>query len=331
MNWTMWFQALRTMPTVSEARWQELDIVARWMIASRASVLLMTLSALAIGALLAFRDGYADPLLLFLVVIGTLFAHATNNLVNDLVDHRRGIDRDNYARTQYGVHALEQQLLTPRQFLVYVVITGGIALSAGLLLVWLRGDYTVWLMLSGICFVLFYTWPLKYIGLGEPSVLIVWGPLMIGGSYYVIGGSVPDYVYWVSFCYALGPTAVLFGKHIDKAAADRQKGVYSLPVILGQAWARRCVVGMLLCQYLMLVGLIIAGALHPVTLCAALVAPVSWATSRVFLRPTPAQRPAAFPAELWPLWYAPHAFNHTRWFSAGFIIALLVGLGIEAM
>jgi 1,4-dihydroxy-2-naphthoate octaprenyltransferase len=34
-------------------------------------------------------------------------------------------------------------------------------------------------------FVLFYTWPLKYIGLGEIAVLIVWGPLMIGGGYFV--------------------------------------------------------------------------------------------------------------------------------------------------
>ena len=35
---------------------------------------------------------------------------------------------------------------------------------------------------------LFYTWPLKYIGLGEIAVLLVWGPLMIGGGYFVITG-----------------------------------------------------------------------------------------------------------------------------------------------
>ena len=30
-------------------------------------------------------------------------------------------------------------------------------------------------MLAGAFFVLFYTWPLKYYGLGEPAVLVVWG------------------------------------------------------------------------------------------------------------------------------------------------------------
>ena len=94
-------------------------------------------------------------------------------------------------------------------------------------------------MLAGAFFVLFYTWPLKYYGLGEPAVLLVWGPLMLGGTYYVVAGQWSWPVIWFSLLYALGPTSVLFGKHIDKIDLDEEKRVHTLPVLLGEARARR--------------------------------------------------------------------------------------------
>ena len=35
----------------------------------------------------------------------------------------------------------------------------------------LRGGLVLPLLLAGVFFVVFYTWPLKYLGLGEPAVL----------------------------------------------------------------------------------------------------------------------------------------------------------------
>lgn len=40
--------------------------------------------------------------------------------------------------------------------------------------------------MMGAFFLLFYTWPLKYYGLGEVSVFIVWGVLMVGGGTYTL-------------------------------------------------------------------------------------------------------------------------------------------------
>ncbi len=74
-------------------------------------------------------------------------------------------------------------LLTKRQHLVYFAITGLLALACGIALVVISGGGLTWLLLAlGAFFVLFYTWPLKYIALGEIAVLIVWGPLMVGGD-----------------------------------------------------------------------------------------------------------------------------------------------------
>ena len=57
--------------------------------------------------------------------------------------------------------------MTKRQLLTYAAVTGLIALAAGMALVLLRGWLTLLLLGLGVFFVLFYTWPLKYIALGE--------------------------------------------------------------------------------------------------------------------------------------------------------------------
>ncbi|MEZ5566912.1 MAG: hypothetical protein R3E54_00890 [Halioglobus sp.] len=82
----MWGRALARMPRLSESEWQTLDPVARWLIACRASVLFMTLTAAALGGLLAWRAGHFNWPLWLATAAGLLFAHATNNLLNDFTD-----------------------------------------------------------------------------------------------------------------------------------------------------------------------------------------------------------------------------------------------------
>jgi 1,4-dihydroxy-2-naphthoate octaprenyltransferase len=105
-----------------------------------------------------------------LTAIGLVLAHATNNLLNDFIDYVRGVDKDNYYRAQYGPQPLEHGLMTKRQLLTYAAVTGLLALACGLILVAWRGPLALLLLGLGAFFVLFYTWPLKYIGLGELAV-----------------------------------------------------------------------------------------------------------------------------------------------------------------
>ena len=78
--------------------------------------------------------------------------------------------------------------------------------------------------LAGVVLNVAYTAPplrLKKRGLGELDVLVVWGPLMIGGTYYAAVGHVPWQVWPASIPYGLLCTAVLMGKHIDKMPVGR--------------------------------------------------------------------------------------------------------------
>ncbi len=331
MNVSMWAKAVNVIPRVSEDEWRSLDVVSRWLIATRSAVLVMTFNSAAIAGLLAARDGMFDWLLWGLVTLGLLFAHATNNLVNDITDHAKGVDKDNYFRTQYGPQPLENGLMTKGEIYTYTAVTGLIALAAGLALVAMRGEQTVLLLASGVFFVLFYTWPLKYIGMGEVAVIVVWGPLMVGGGYYVITGQISNAVLVASLPVALAATTVLFGKHTDKLDADAAKGIRTMPVLLGETNARYATIVMLTLQYLLVVWLVATGALSWMLLTVALALPYYWRAVQAFLQPRPAQPPAEYPPNIWPLWYAAFAFSHTRRFGGLFLLGLALDVAAHRL
>ena len=139
MNVAMWVKALQTIPRITKKEWNELDIISRWLIASRAGVLVITFISVGVAGLLAYRDGAFNLGLWLLVAVGLLLAHATNNLLNDVTDYVKGVDKNNYFRAQYGPHPLEHGLLTMRQELTYAAVTGILALIVGAYLVSLRG------------------------------------------------------------------------------------------------------------------------------------------------------------------------------------------------
>lgn len=321
----MWARALTTVPRLSREEWDELDPLARWLIATRSAVFVMTAISCGVGGLLALRDGMFDSTSFALCLVGLVFAHATNNLINDLTDHLKGVDKDNYFRARYGPQPLEHGLLSMRQMALYIFLTGAVAVFAGLLLVAMTGALTLSLFVAGALFVLFYTWPLKYYGLGEPAVIAVWGPLMIGGTYHVVSGGAWSWdVVLISLVYALGPTTVLFGKHTDKLEQDEARNIRTLPVLLGEARSRAANIVMWWAQYVGVALLVWTGALGWPLMLVLL-------SLRSFVRATeayqsrrPRERPEAFPESAWPLYLSAYAFVHNRKFSSLFLAGLVL-------
>ena len=329
MNFSMWRKALQVIPDVSKDEWKKLDVISKWLISTRAAVLIMTFISAAIAGILAYQQGQFIFWLWLLVAVGLIFAHATNNLLNDYTDYVRGVDKDNYYRAQYGPQPLVHGLMTKKQLLTYALVSGLIALAAGVALIYLRGGYTLLLLGLGVFFVLFYTWPLKYIALGEVAVLIVWGPLMIGGGYYVITGSWDWNVVIASLPYALGVTGVIFGKHIDKIDMDKAKHIYTLPVLLGEKISRNTVLGMLVLQYLSVVYLVIVGFFSPVLLAVFLALPEFFRILPMFRAPKPEEKPEGYP-DVWPNYFVAGAFVHNRRFGLLYLLGLILGTIVQS-
>jgi 1,4-dihydroxy-2-naphthoate octaprenyltransferase len=323
MNTKMWAMALRIIPRISKDEWVKLDVISKWLIMTRAAVLVMTFLSASIAGILAFRDQAFNLGLWALVAFGLVMAHATNNIFNDFTDYAKGVDQDNYYRAQYGPQPLVHGLMSKTQLLTYDAVTGLIALACGAVLVLYRGGWT-WMFLGlGVFFVLFYTWPLKYIALGELAVLLVWGPLMIGGGYYAITGLWKWNVVIASLPYALGVTTVIFGKHIDKCDADRARHIHTLPVLIGERAARYAVVGMFALQYLAVVYLVVIGFFTPVMLVVFVAMRTFLQILPMFRQPKPAEKPAEYP-DVWPNYFVASAFVHNRAFGVWFLLGLIV-------
>jgi len=331
MNFSMWRKALTIIPDVSKKEWDALDLISRWLIATRAAVLLMTFLSALFAGLFALHDGHAvNPLTWLVLTLGLILAHAANNIFNDYTDFVRGVDKDNYFRTMYGPQPVAHGLLTKRQHLTYFAITGLLAFLCGLFLVLMNGnDATIWILLGlGAFFVLFYTWPLKGMAMGEIAVLTVWGPLMIGGGYYVLTGTWSWAATLASLPYVLGVTTVIFGKHIDKALIDKAKKIFTVPVLIGEKAARFIVIAMMILPYLLVVGLIVTRYFTPVMLLVFLAVPTLVKLIPQFLKPKPEARPEGFPDGQggWPLYFAPQAFVNNRAFGMWFMIGLILDI-----
>jgi 1,4-dihydroxy-2-naphthoate octaprenyltransferase len=167
--------------------------------------------------------------------------------------------------------------------------------------------------------------------LGELSVLIVWGPLMIGGGYYAITGAWDWNVIIASLVYALGVTTVIFGKHVDKYEVDKQKGIHTLPVIIGEKAGRYAILGMFALQYLATLYLVIIRFFSPVMLVVVLALPAFFQILPLFRQPRPKEKPADYP-DVWPNYFVAAAFVHNRrfgeWYLAGLILDAVLTLYI---
>jgi 1,4-dihydroxy-2-naphthoate octaprenyltransferase len=318
-----WAYALRTTNPPPEG---PVDAVTRWLVITRAAVLPMTLFAGLVAALLAVRQPGFDWRWLTLAIIGILLAHTANNLMNDLFDTQTGLDSNTYPRALYAPHPVLSGLVSRRTLAVAIGLVNLADLAILIVLTWARGWPVLAFALSGFILSVAYTAPpvrLKKRGLGEPDVLVVWGPLMVCGTYYSAVGHVGWDVLLASLAYGLLCTTVLMGKHTDKIPFDEPLGIRTLPVIVGEARARALTLAMMVGFYLLVAAAVLAQAMPWPALLVVLALPRLVKVWPYFRRPPPAEPPAKFP--VWPLWYAALAWVHVRQAGALLVLGLAIG------
>ena len=324
----MWLQAVYTVPNVDPA---QVDPVSRWLILGRVSVVTMSAISAVIGGLLAVRDDVFDAPLLVLVALGLILAHTGSNLVNDFWDFQHGIDTPDSPRTNYGPHPLTGERSYFREFAVVTLAILATATAIGVYLTIAAGLGVLIFALAGAFVLLSYSggpFPLKYVGLGELAVFIVWGPLMIGGTYYVLSGELPVWVVLASVPYGLGVSSVLFGKHLDKLAFDRSKGIRTMPIVLGEALARRVTIALAALMYASTAALAVWQEMWALVLVVGAL-PLLWLLVRIYRQPKPAEPPEGYRG--WPLWFVGVAFIHNRRFGLLFVSGLALQLVGEAL
>jgi 1,4-dihydroxy-2-naphthoate octaprenyltransferase len=324
-----WAYALRTTNPPPD---RPVDAVTRWLVVTRAAVLPMTLFAGLVAALLAVDQPGFDWRWLTLAIVGILLAHTANNLMNDLYDTQTGLDSETYPRALYAPHPVLSGLVSRRTLLVAIGLVNLADLAILIVLTWARGWPVVAFALSGFLLSFAYTAPplrLKKRGLGEPDVLVVWGPLMVCGTYYSAVGHVGWPVLLASLPYGLLCTTVLMGKHTDKIPYDKPLGIHTLPVLFGEGRARALTLAMMVGFYLLVLAAVLVKAMPWTALLVVLALPRLIKVWPYFRRPAPDEPPADFP--VWPLWYAALAWLHVRQAGALLVAGLAIGIFVPGL
>jgi 1,4-dihydroxy-2-naphthoate octaprenyltransferase len=332
INFSMWRTAIWTLVKMdNKDEWDKLDIISKWLIATRSGVTLVTVYTCVIAGLLALRDHYFSFVPWLVLTLGLFIAHGTNNLLNDYTDYSRGVDKDNYFRTQYGVHPLVQGFWTKPQQLRWFMISGVIAFLAGLFALFYThfSPIVIVYFAFGALILLLYTYPLKYFGLGELFIFLIWGPIMVSAVYVVLALGTPNSnlnniwnVVLAGIPFGLSVVSINVGKHIDKMKEDAKKGVGTLPVRIGETAARYLNISILVIIYLVVVYLVfIPRYFTPVMLIIFFASPRLVTAIRILSKPRPDSPPTGYP--IWPTYFSAFNFNHNRLFGGLFILGLI--------
>jgi len=255
----------------------------------------MTAISVSVGAALAAIDGAFSWELYLLTLFGAVLLHAATNLINDYYDVRSGIDTPEASTAQYRPHPLVEGKLTPEQVRNAALILYGISTFIGLYLAATRGWTLLWIGLVGTLASFTYTAPplkYKYSALGELSVFFMWGPLMVVGAYFVQRQTFSIDVIWISLPFGVLVALVLLANNIRDITNDRQKGILTLPIILGHRNGLRFYVALVVLAYLAVVWMAIWGPLKPWSLIVLLSLPLALRLLREMLRRMPADADA---------------------------------------
>ncbi|MCW2540210.1 MAG: 1,4-dihydroxy-2-naphtoate prenyltransferase [Frankiales bacterium] len=309
-----------------------LDPVTRFLYAARSVILVISAQSAIIAGLLAATDRHFEVLPFILVLLGYLVLHGISNLSNDYFGYRRGHDTEDSPRRRYTLHPVASGAFTMRFLATGLLVMGVVAAAIGGYFIALRGWGAVALALIGALFLYAYDAApraLKELGLGEVAAFVVWGPLMIGGGYYVITGRWSGDAFLASVPYGLGVASILIGKHIDQRGFDSSQDQRTLPVLLGEANARRLNRTVLALMYVLTVVGIAVGALTPFALVIVVALPRALRAWRVMSEVTPAAPPAGYIG--WPLWYHRVCLVHNRAFGWLFILGLAFGVAFPSL
>ncbi len=212
-----------------------------WIEAFRLRTLPLALACVGMGSFLAAADGYFRWEVFALSITTTLFLQILSNLANDYGDSVSGVDGEARKGPQRMV---QTGAISKGEMKQSLYLFSGLSFFSGLGLLWvsLAGNWEIFLVfillgLAAIYAAIKYTAgknPYGYAGLGDISVLIFFGVLGVGGSYYLHGLLLNSSILLPAFSCGLFAVAVLNLNNIRDMQSDEKAGKRSIPVRLGR-------------------------------------------------------------------------------------------------
>ncbi|MDO4695193.1 1,4-dihydroxy-2-naphthoate octaprenyltransferase [Porphyromonas sp.] len=219
--------------TVSPPK-QNSSFINTWWYAIRPHTLGASIAPLIIacGALIAEEEFKALEFFLCLAV--ALFAQIASNIANDYFDYKGGKDTDK--RVGFD-RLLTKGVVTPRQMLVALTLSVFFCTLAGALLLWLKGWIVLVIGIITLAGIFAYStgpFPLSHMGLGDLAVVLFFGLIPVLGTYYVIAGVPPLYLFPLALGIGVWEANILVVNNYRDYYEDLKSGKRTLVARIGQ-------------------------------------------------------------------------------------------------
>ncbi|MGH2603455.1 MAG: 1,4-dihydroxy-2-naphthoate octaprenyltransferase, partial [Dehalococcoidia bacterium] len=204
----------------------------------------------------------------------------------DYFDHVKGVDGPG---TLGPAGFIQRNMLTPRTVLWMGIGWFAVGSIVGLILVMLAGPAILLLGLASVAAGFFYTAApvsLAYIGLGELTVFLFMGPVIVLGAYYVQTEQWSWTPVLVSLPIAFLVTGILQANNLRDIENDREHGKRTLATLIGRRAATGEYAVLILGSYVVLLIMVLAGIAPWPTLIAGLTLPAAIGAVRLANRTT---------------------------------------------
>jgi len=203
-----------------------------------------------IGTAFAYRDGLPHLPTALLCLLAAITIQIGTNLANDYFDCKKGADTSDRIGP---VRVTAQGLVAPETMKRAFILAFGLAAALSIPLI-LRGGWPILIVaiLSILSGILYTAGPrsLGYLGLGEIFVLIFFGPVAVGGTYYVQSLQMDSLVILEGFGPGFFSMAILVVNNLRDIESDRRSGKKTLAVRFGRTFAKVEYVFAVLAAYL---------------------------------------------------------------------------------
>ena len=207
-----------------------------WILAIRPHTLPAAISGVLIGSAMAFGDGGFHTPSALVALLAALSIQIGTNLANDYFDFKKGADRAD----RLGPRRVTQSgLIAPNAVLWAAMFFFALAALASLYLTYRAGPCI--LIIAAACIIsgIFYTAgprPLGYLGLGDLFVLIFFGPVAVGGTYFVQTLEINWAVIVAGLAPGLLSMAILAVNNLRDIDTDRRANKLTLAVRFGRSF-----------------------------------------------------------------------------------------------
>ncbi len=220
--------------------------VSAWYLASRPKTLPASISPILLGSALAWQKDEFQWLVFALALVCALALQIAVNLANDFFDAKSGVDGE---QRLGPMRATQSGMISAIKMQVGLILVTLSAVLAGLGLVMLSDLWILFFGLLSVVAVFAYSagpFALASHALGEVTVLVFFGWLAVGGTFYVH----TQQINWVVLAYGttagLLSAAIMLVNNLRDIPTDGPAGKMTLAVLLGEVRSRQCYIGLLI-------------------------------------------------------------------------------------